>query len=89
MVTVRGDGVSVMTPVGQWHASLPGSPPLSAMPSWRAWSLAWLRLVWPESLQHAVSLAAAVGQAAVDLAAYERLLPAVRVDLPVTPAVPP
>jgi tagatose 6-phosphate kinase len=84
VATACGDAVSVTTPAGRWHASLPGAPLLSrdALVAGLVPGVAF-GWSWPESLQHAVSLAAAVGQVAeIDLAAYERLLPAVRVEVP-------
>jgi tagatose 6-phosphate kinase len=70
---MSGDVVEVLTPAGQWRARLPGSPPMSRD--------ALVAGLVPESLQHAVSLAAAAAPAGdPDLVAYERLLPQVVID---------
>jgi tagatose 6-phosphate kinase len=79
---MSGDVVEVLTPAGQWRARLPGSPPMSrdALVAGLVPGVA-LGWSWPESLQHAVSLAAAAAPSGdPDLVAYERLLPQVSID---------
>jgi 1-phosphofructokinase len=79
---MSGDVVEVLTPAGQWRARLPGSPPMSrdALVAGLVPGVA-LGWSWPESLQHAVSLAAAAAPSGdPDLVAYERLLPQVIID---------
>ena len=86
VVTMSGPAVTVLTGDQEWHARLDGT----AWPTGRmsrdalvagfvpGVTLGWS---WPDSLRHAVSLAAAAGLAGrVDLVTYERLLPQVRVE---------
>ncbi len=75
--------VTVTTGKGQWHARLAGSAPLSRDALVAGFvpgvALGWS---WPDSLRHAVSLAASAGPAGeVDLVSYERLLPRVTVEV--------
>jgi tagatose 6-phosphate kinase len=82
VATMRDDAVEVLTGTGRWLARLPGSPPMSrdALVAGLVPGVA-LGWSWPESLQHAVSLAAAAGPADdPDLVAYEQLLPNVVVE---------
>jgi tagatose 6-phosphate kinase len=79
---MSGDVVEVLTATGQWLARLPGSPPMSrdALVAGLVPGVA-LGWSWPESLQHAVSLAASAAPADdPDLIAYEQLLPTVTVE---------
>jgi tagatose 6-phosphate kinase len=79
---MSGDVVEVVTAGGRWHAWLPGSPPMSrdALVAGLVPGVA-LGWSWPESLQHAVSLAAsAAPDGDPDLVAYEQLLPQVIVE---------
>jgi tagatose 6-phosphate kinase len=82
VATMRGDAVEVLTGTGQWLGRLPGSPPMSrdALVAGLVPGVA-LGWSWPESLQHAVSLAASAAPAGdPDLVAYEQLLPKVIVE---------
>jgi tagatose 6-phosphate kinase len=82
VATMRGGAVEVLTAAGQWLARLPGSPPMSrdALVAGLVPGVA-LGWSWPESLQHAVSLAASAAPAGdPDLVAYEQLLPRVIVE---------
>jgi tagatose 6-phosphate kinase len=82
VATMSGDAVEVLTATGRWRARLPGSPPMSrdALVAGLVPGVA-LGWSWPESLQHAVSLAASAAPAGdPDLVAYERLLPQVTVE---------
>jgi tagatose 6-phosphate kinase len=82
VATMCGDAVEVLTATGQWRARLPGSPPMSrdALVAGLVPGVA-LGWSWPESLQHAVSLAASAAPAGdPDLVAYEQLLPQVTVE---------
>ncbi|HMG65969.1 MAG TPA: hypothetical protein VK599_23725, partial [Streptosporangiaceae bacterium] len=82
VATMRGDVVEVLTATGQWRARLPGSPPMSrdALVAGLVPGVA-LGWSWPESLQHAVSLAASAAPAGdPDLVAYEQLLPQVIIE---------
>jgi fructose-1-phosphate kinase PfkB-like protein len=87
VATMTGAVVSVLTPHGTWRARLNGGGPPGSLAMSRDALVAGLvpgvvlRWSWPDSLRHAVSLAAAVGpDGEVDLAAYERLLPDVVID---------
>jgi tagatose 6-phosphate kinase len=82
VATMRGDVVEVLTATGQWRARLPGAPPMSrdALVAGLVPGVA-LGWSWPESLQHAVSLAASAAPADdPDLIAYEQLLPTVIIE---------
>jgi tagatose 6-phosphate kinase len=82
VATMCGDVVEVLTATGQWRASLPGAPPMSrdALVAGLVPGVA-LGWSWPESLQHAVSLAASAAPAGdPDLVAYEQLLPQVTIE---------
>jgi fructose-1-phosphate kinase PfkB-like protein len=82
VATMCGDVVEVLTATGQWRAWLPGSPPMSrdALVAGLVPGVA-LGWSWPESLQHAVSLAASAAPAGdPDLVAYEQLLPQVIIE---------
>jgi tagatose 6-phosphate kinase len=82
VATMRGDVVEVLTAAGQWRAWLPGAPAMSrdALVAGLVPGVA-LGWSWPESLQHAVSLAASAAPAGdPDLVAYEQLLPTVIVE---------
>ncbi|HMH90560.1 MAG TPA: hypothetical protein VK586_05690, partial [Streptosporangiaceae bacterium] len=82
VATMSGDVVEVLTGTGQWRARLPGSPPMSrdALVAGLVPGVA-LGWSWPESLQHAVSLAASAAPAGdPDLVAYEQLLPQVIIE---------
>ena len=82
VATMCGDVVEVLTATGQWCARLPGSPPMSrdALVAGLVPGVA-LGWSWPESLQHAVSLAASAAPAGdPDLVAYEQLLPQVIIE---------
>jgi tagatose 6-phosphate kinase len=82
VATMGGDVVEVLTTAGQWRASLPGAPPMSrdALVAGLVPGVA-LGWSWPESLQHAVSLAASAAPADdPDLVAYEQLLPRVAIE---------
>ena len=82
VATMCGDVVEVLTATGQWRARLPGSPPMSrdALVAGLVPGVA-LGWSWPESLQHAVSLAASAAPAGdPDLVAYEQLLPQVIIE---------
>jgi sugar/nucleoside kinase (ribokinase family) len=82
VATMRGDVVEVLTTTGQWRAWLPGAPPMSrdALVAGLVPGVA-LGWSWPESLQHAVSLAASAAPADdPDLIAYEQLLPKVIIE---------
>ena len=82
VATMCGDVVEVLTATGQWRARLPGSPPMSrdALVAGLVPGVA-LGWSWPESLQHAVSLAASAAPAGdPDLVAYEHLLPQVIIE---------
>ncbi|HEX5290506.1 MAG TPA: hypothetical protein VFX25_16720, partial [Streptosporangiaceae bacterium] len=82
VATMGGDVVEVVTTAGQWRASLPGAPPMSrdALVAGLVPGVA-LGWSWPESLQHAVSLAASAAPADdPDLVAYEQLLPQVTIE---------
>ena len=84
VATMCGDVVEVLTATGQWRARLPGSPPMSrdALVAGLVPGVA-LGWSWPESLQHAVSLAASAAPAGdPDLVAYEQLLPQVIIESP-------
>ena len=77
-----GDAVEVLTTAGRWRAWLPGSPPMSrdALVAGLVPGVA-LGWSWPESLQHAVSLAAsAAADGDPDLVAYEQLLAQVTIE---------
>jgi tagatose 6-phosphate kinase len=82
-VAMLSDGVvSVLTGQGEWRAWLPGPHAMSRDALVAGFvpgvALGWS---WPDSLQHAVSLAAAAGPAGdVDLVTYERLLPSVIIE---------
>jgi tagatose 6-phosphate kinase len=88
VATLSGGGVSVITAEGRWraefagqHASAGSREDLAAgfVPGI---ALSWS---WPEILAHAVALSASSGPAGeVDLDAYERLLPEVRVSAQAT-----
>jgi tagatose 6-phosphate kinase len=83
VATTCGGVVVVTTGQGRWRARLPGVPGLArdALVAGLVPGVA-LGWSWPESLQHAVALAAATDLAGeIDLAAYERLLPDVAVGL--------
>jgi tagatose 6-phosphate kinase len=81
VAVLSGDGVSAVTPDGEWAAALP--EPLSVAASRDALVAGFvpgiaLNWSWPDTLAHAVALAASSGpDGDVDLDAYERLLPAV------------
>jgi tagatose 6-phosphate kinase len=82
VTTMSGDVVEVLTATGRWRARLPGSPPMSrdALVAGLVPGVA-LGWSWPESLQHAVSLAASAAPAGdPDLVAYEQLLPQVIIE---------
>jgi tagatose 6-phosphate kinase len=96
VATLSGHTVSVLTDEGEWRAWLaepdwpagpspdgtPGGPGLSrdALVAGFVPGVA-LHWSWPDSLQHAVSLAASVdADGKVDLVTYERLLPLVVVE---------
>ena len=86
VVLLSGREVRVVTPGGQWRARLPGAVSLGAsrdalvagfVPGV---ALGWS---WPDTLMHAVAIAAAGGpDGEVDLRRYEDLLTEVRVDQP-------
>jgi tagatose 6-phosphate kinase len=82
-VAMMSDGVvSVLTGQGEWRAWLPGRRAMSrdGLVAGFVPGVA-LRWSWPDSLQHAVSLAAAADPAGdVDLVTYERLLPKVIIE---------
>jgi len=81
VATMTGAAVEVRTAAGRWRAWLPGTP-LRSRDALVAGLVPGIALgwSWPESLQHAVSLAASADPAAdLDLVAYEQLLPRVRV----------
>jgi tagatose 6-phosphate kinase len=83
VATMCGDVVEVVTAAGTWRAWLAGSAPMSrdALVAGLVPGVA-LGWSWPESLQHAVSLAASADPAGdLDLVAYEQLLPKVTVEL--------
>lgn len=100
VVTMSGSAVTVLTGEQEWRArldsSLPGQP---GEPGQHRMSrdalvagfvpgvtLGWS---WPDSLRHAVSLAATAGLSGrVDLVTYERLLPEVSVESVVGKPVP-
>jgi tagatose 6-phosphate kinase len=87
VVTMSGSAVTVLTGDQGWRARLNGAQPGTGQPMSRdalvagfvpgvtfGWS-------WPDSLRHAVSLAATAGLSGrVDLVTYERLLPEVAVE---------
>jgi tagatose 6-phosphate kinase len=90
VVTMSGSAVTVLTGEQEWRArlddSLPGQPGAGPRMSRDALvagfvpgvTLGWS---WPDSLRHAVSLAATAGLSGrVDLVTYERLLPEVAVE---------
>jgi tagatose 6-phosphate kinase len=82
VATMTGDGVEVLTAGRRWRARLPGSPPMSrdALVAGLVPGVA-LGWSWPESLQHAVSLAAsAAPDGDPDLVTYEQLLPQVAIE---------
>jgi 1-phosphofructokinase len=84
VATMTGDGVEVLTAGRRWRARLPGAPPMSrdALVAGLVPGVA-LGWSWPESLQHAVSLAAsAAPDGDPDLVTYERLLPHVTIEEP-------
>ncbi|MGH3276073.1 MAG: hypothetical protein ACRDNZ_17325, partial [Streptosporangiaceae bacterium] len=81
VATMCGNVVEVRTAAGQWSATLAG-PPLVSRDALVAGLVPGIALgwSWPDGLQHAVSLAAAVSPAGeLDLVAYERFLPKVTV----------
>jgi tagatose 6-phosphate kinase len=81
VATMSGEFVEVLTPGRRWRAGLPGAPPMSrdALVAGLVPGVA-LGWTWPESLQHAVSLAACASpDGDLDLVAYEQLLPRVGV----------
>jgi len=93
--TMSGETVSVLTAQGEWRARLagaagraPGGQPDGGRPAMSRDALVAgfvpgvaLGWSWPDSLKHAVSLAAAADQAGgVDLVTYERLLPQVAIE---------
>jgi tagatose 6-phosphate kinase len=87
VATMTGAVVSVVTAHGTWRAQLSGAGGAGSLAMSRDALVAGLvpgvvlRWSWPDSLRHAVSLAAAAGpDGEVDLAAYERLLPDVVID---------
>jgi tagatose 6-phosphate kinase len=80
---LSGAGVRAVTAAGEWRAELAGQHPRRASRDAMVAgfvpgiALAWS---WPDTLAHAVALAASSGPAGdVDLEAYERLLPKVTV----------
>jgi tagatose 6-phosphate kinase len=82
VATMSKGGVSVLTGQGEWRARLAGLHGMSRDALVAGFvpgvALGWS---WTDSLQHAVSLAAAVGPAGdVDLVTYERLLPTVIIE---------
>jgi fructose-1-phosphate kinase PfkB-like protein len=87
VVTMSGSAVTVLTGDQEWRARLDDSQPGAAGRMSRdalvagfvpGVTLGWS---WPDSLRHAVSLAATASLAGrVDLVAYERLLPEVMVE---------
>jgi tagatose 6-phosphate kinase len=102
VVLAAGSGVRTLTPGGEWRAELPpesaatGPAALDALVAGPAAldalvagfvpgiALAWS---WPDTLRHAVALAASTSPAGEpDLAAYECLLPQVAVTGPQGPA---
>jgi tagatose 6-phosphate kinase len=83
---LSGTGVRAITGQGEWGAELAGQPTVAATRDAMVAgfvpgiALAWS---WPDTLAHAVALAASSDQAGdVDLEAYERLLPRVTVTQP-------
>jgi tagatose 6-phosphate kinase len=82
VATMAGDVVEVLTAARRWRAWLPGTP-LRSRDALVAGLVPGVALgwSWPESLQHAVSLAASADlDGDLDLVAYEQLLPLVRVE---------
>jgi tagatose 6-phosphate kinase len=82
VATMAGDVVEVLTAARRWRAWLPGTP-LRSRDALVAGLVPGVALgwSWPESLQHAVSLAASADlDGDLDLVAYEQLLPRVRVE---------
>jgi 1-phosphofructokinase family hexose kinase len=83
---MSGDTVSVRTAEGQWRARLANSSGRSAAMSRDALVAGFVPGValgwdWPDSVRHAVSLAATAGLGGViDLVTYERLLPEVVIE---------
>jgi tagatose 6-phosphate kinase len=82
VATMHGETVSVLTGRGEWRARLSGRSGMSRDALVAGFvpgvALGWS---WPDSLKHAVSLAASAGPAGdVDLVTYERLLPEVVVE---------
>ena len=79
---MNGDVVEVLTAARRWRAWLPGTP-LRSRDALVAGLVPGVALgwSWPESLQHAVSLAASADlDGDLDLVTYEQLLPLVRVE---------
>ena len=94
VVTMSGSAVTVLTGEQEWRArldsSLPGQHRMSRDALVAGFvpgvTLGWS---WPDSLRHAVSLAATAGLSGrVDLVTYERLLPEVSVESVVGKPVP-
>jgi tagatose 6-phosphate kinase len=81
VAVLSGDGVGAVTPDGEWAAALPESRTVAASRDALVAGFVpgiALNWSWPDTLAHAVALAAASGPGGdVDLDAYERLLPAV------------
>jgi tagatose 6-phosphate kinase len=83
---MSGDTVSVRTAAGQWRARLEGRDGRAAAMSRDALVAGFVPGValgwdWPDSVRHAVSLAATAGLGGViDLVTYEQLLPEVVIE---------
>jgi tagatose 6-phosphate kinase len=86
VATMSGDTVSVRTAAGQWRARLAGHDGRAAAMSRDALVAGFVPGValgwdWPDSVRHAVSLAATAGLGGViDLVTYEQLLPEVVIE---------